>query len=211
MLIQTVRYPYPTRFAIASAMPNCDFFAYGDDHRVILEHIFRTMPCRIFELASEVDTELAEFHSLADIEHRYQINDWSHDQHQTLHLQLYAEGADGYVNFRRVDLNPKKCDGATYRYSCNGWGLIQLYLESPRNSILRNSHTNHNSETRAHNWATTYPDMGDPASWNWAVVNSFSRKLNRFIRNSGVEKRGSRVILPHTALLLASQRLTLLG
>lgn len=185
-------------------MPNCDFFAYGDDHRLILDHIFETMPCRIFELASKFDTELAEFRSLADVERRYQIDDWLHGQHQTLRLQIYAEGADGNINFRRDDLNPKKCKGATYRYSCHGWGIIQLYLESPRNSILRDSHTNHNSETRARNWATIYPELGDPAEWNWAVVKSFSRKLNRFIRKSGVEKRGSRVVLPHASSFMES-------
>ncbi|MEM7061977.1 MAG: hypothetical protein AAF572_02290 [Cyanobacteria bacterium P01_B01_bin.77] len=178
-------------------MPNCDFFAYGDDHRLLLDHIFKTMPCRIFELVSKFDTELAEFRSLADVEHRYQINDWCHGQHQTLHLQIYADGASGKVNFRRDGL--EKCEDAAYRYSCHGWGLIQLYLESPRNGILRNSHTNHNSETRARNWATTYPEMDDPGAWNWTVVNSFSRKLNRFIRKSGVENRGARAVLPHAS------------
>ncbi|MFG6105372.1 hypothetical protein U2F10_24165 [Leptothoe sp. EHU-05/26/07-4] len=143
-------------------MPNCDFFAYGDDHRFILEHLFETMPCRIFELASAFDTEITEFRSLSDVERRYQINDWSQGQHPTLYLQLYAEGADGKVSFRRDTLNPKAaCKGATYRYSCHGWGLIQLYLESPRNGSLRHSHTNHNSETRARNWATTYTELGD--------------------------------------------------
>lgn len=38
--------------------------------------------------------------------------------------------------------------------------------------------------------------MGDPAEWDWAVVNSFSRKLNRFIRKCGVHKIGSREVLP---------------
>lgn len=187
-------------------MPNCDFFACGDDHRLILDHLFSTMPGRIFELASEFETEIAEFRSLSDVERRYQINDWSQGQHPTLHLQLYAEGADGNVQFRRDDLNPKTCKGATYRYSSHGWGLIQLYLESPRNGTLRNSHTNHNSETRAHNWATTYPELGDPTEWNWAVVNAFSRKLNRFIRKSSVEKRGSRVVLPQAASFFEALR-----
>ncbi|MFG6105292.1 hypothetical protein U2F10_23760 [Leptothoe sp. EHU-05/26/07-4] len=185
-------------------MPNCDFFAYGNDHRLILDHLFETMPCRIFELASEFETEITEFRSLSDVERRYQINDWSQGQHPTLHLQIYAEGAGGYVHFRRDDVNPQKCKGATYRHSCHGWGLIQLYLESPRNGSLRHSHMNHNSETRAHNWATTYPELGDPTGWNWAVVNAFSRKLNRVIRKSGVEKRSSRMVLPQAASFFAA-------
>ena len=177
-------------------MPNCDFFACGDDHRVILEHIFDNLPCRIFELSSRFDSELAEFASLADIERHFGIDNWSRNEHRSLLLTIYAADANGSLNFRRIALDSTKCDGATFRYSCDGWGLIQLYLESPRKGGLRNSHTNHNSEKRAGNWSPTYPEMGDPADWNWAAVNSFSRKLNRFIRKCGVHKIGSRVVLP---------------
>lgn len=177
-------------------MPNCDFFACGDDHRVILEHIFDHLPCRIFELSSRFDSELAEFSSLSDVERHFDINDWASTERPSLLLTIYAADANGPLSFRRIALDSTECDGAKFRYSCDGWGLIQLYLESPRQGNLRNSHTHHNSEKRAGNWSPTYPEMGDAADWNWAAVNSFSRKLNRFIRKSGVHKIGSRVVLP---------------
>lgn len=31
-------------------MPNRDFFALGEDHRHVLEHVFTEAACRIFEL-----------------------------------------------------------------------------------------------------------------------------------------------------------------
>ena len=177
-------------------MPNCDFFACGDDHRVILQHIFDNLPCRMFELSSRFDTELAEFSSLEDIENHFEIEDWSANEHSTLLLTLYAANAGGALRFSRTILDSSQCDGATFQYSCDGWGLIQLYLESPQHGSLRNSHTNHNSEKRARDWASTYPELGDPAEWDWAAVASFSRKLNRFIRKCGVSKFGSRAVLP---------------
>ena len=186
-------------------MPNCDFFAFGDDHRVILAHIFDALPCRIFELSSRFDSELAEFTCVADFEHHFDISDWSIGRHPTLHLQILAADAGGTFNARRITLDSAKCDGATFRYSCDGWGLIQLYLESPHQNDLRASHTNHISATRAGNWSSTYPEMGNPSDWNWDVVNSFSRKLNRFIRKCGTYKQGSRAILPCAAEYMADR------
>jgi hypothetical protein len=177
-------------------VPNCDFFACGDDHRIVLEHIFDNLPCRTFELSSRFDSELAEFTSVADVERHFGIENWSLNEHASLLLTIYPANAGGNLNLRRIALDSTKCDGATFRYSCDGWGLIQLYLESPRQGDLRNSHTNHNSEKRAGKWSHAYPEMGDPADWDWAAVNSYSRKLNRFIRKCGVDKIDSRVVLP---------------
>ncbi|TWU01034.1 hypothetical protein Pla52n_44050 [Stieleria varia] len=157
------------------------------------------MPCRVFELYSEFDCELEEFTSVAHIERHYAITDWSLLPTGSLHFQIYAEEAKGNINIQHIELNPKKCNGATTRYCCEGWGLIQLYLQSPRNGRLANSHSNHNSETRANKWAETYNRMGNPADWDWTAVNSFSRRLNRQIRKLAVAKQQSRVILPCAA------------
>lgn len=177
-------------------MPNCDFFACGDDHRVILEYLFDSLSCRVFELYSAFDSELAEFTTLNELKRHYDIQDWTTHKHGSLHLQIYADNALGPVNFRRIDLNPAKCDGATFRYSTEGWGLIQLYLESPRGDSLANSHTNHNSEARANKWASVDDRLDSPDSWDWKSVTSFSQKLNRFIRKQAIAKKHTRVVLP---------------
>jgi hypothetical protein len=180
-------------------LPNCDFYAFGDDHRLILAHIFDTMPCRVYELASGFDAELAEFRCLSELEDHYGISNWADGVHETILLQLHPNDAGGKVELQRVDLDPSKCDGATYRFQSRGWGLIQLYLFSPiknRKNSLNNSHTNHNSQKRSMKWAPEYSGDASPAAWNWSAVTSFSNKLNRFIRKSSVAKNGSRVILP---------------
>ncbi|MGK5031632.1 hypothetical protein [Janthinobacterium sp. MDT1-19] len=72
-------------------------------------------------------------------------------EHETLHFHspeelcgyavgLEAEGASevllamhypdigGHFAPRRSALDPAKCDGLTYRYVCEGWGVIRVYL-----------------------------------------------------------------------------------
>jgi hypothetical protein len=81
-----------------------------------------------------------------------------------------------------------------FRYSSEGWGLIQLYLEAPRKGALSPSHTNHNSPSRAAKWSDTYSELRDPSLWDWDAVTSFSRRLNAFIRKQSVAKIGPRVV-----------------
>jgi len=182
-------------------MPNCDFYAAGTDHRAVLEFVLSQGAADIYELASRFDQPLRRFRSLADFEEHFSISEWTLGAAEPIHLQLHPRGAKGNFLARRIDLNPKSCKGATCRYEARGWGLVQLYLEPPRNGRLENSHTNHNSQERAIAWATTARDLGDPSDWDWEGVASFSCRLNRFIRSLAVAKTGSRVILAQAAAL----------
>lgn len=185
-------------------MPNCDFWAFGDDHRVILDYIFAAGECRVFESYSVPDQELVEFRSLIDFQDRFRIESWDDGPSETMLLQLYPNGACGKFMINRFALDPRKCNGATFRYRCEGWGLVQLYLEAPYRNVLRESHTNHNSDKRAAAWEATYPEFGPASDWNWQVLTSFSRHLNRFIHKVAVDKIGSRVVLPNAKRFLAS-------
>lgn len=182
-------------------MPNCDFYAAGTDHRSILDFLLTRGECDIYELGSRFEQPLHRFRTLRDFETHYGISDWRVGGSQTILLQLYAHGAGGQFFARRTNLNPECCDGATFRYCAEGWGLIQLYLEPPRECHLRSSHTNHNSAKRAAAWSDTRENLGSPSDWDWARVSSFSARLNRFIRSLAVAKDGSRSILPHAAAL----------
>jgi len=176
-------------------MPNCDFYALGADHRLILRHLLDQGECEIFELYSRPGCELVQFRSLDDFLCRYQFSDWDTIP-ETIHLHLYPNAARGFVEYSRIALSKPASPDQAFRYSSEGWGLIQLYLEAPRNGALSPSHTNHNSPARAATWSDTYPELRDPSLWDWDVVLSFSRRLNAFIRKQAVAKAGSRGILP---------------
>ena len=85
--------------------------------------------------------------------------------------------------------------GATFRYDSRGWGLIQLYFGQLRNGRLSPCHTNHNSESRAKTWESTYRNLGSATKWDWKEVTRISGRLNRFIRGAAAAKEKSRPIL----------------
>jgi hypothetical protein len=120
---------------------------------------------------------------------------------------LLVIGAGPEPVAKRIDFVPGIVD-ATFRYSCEGWGLILLHYGGVfGEQELRWSHTNHNSEKRASAWAHTLNHLGDPAAWDWPAVTSASGKLNRTIRRMAVYKIGSHPVLPHAAQVITDANL----
>jgi hypothetical protein len=185
-------------------MPNCDFYAVDKDLEDVLNFVFQELPVRVFESYSSFEHELTELKSVQDIADHYPLGQCKNNSESVL-LQLWAVNSSKEVRIRKIKLDPKKCDGAQFRYTIEGWGLIQLYLGGVSKSGVIASHTNHNSEKRANAWSSTYSDrMGSPAAWNWKEVTAISNKLNRYIRKAAVTKQGSRPVLKAAADLLAA-------
>ena len=176
-------------------MPNLDFYSAHDDHEPIVELVFQSREFRVFEMHSKPDREIVEITGAAHLKEHFRFESWTNAP--TIHLQLLAVSSGGLPTFRRINLKPGALGNATFRYSCEGWGLIQLYLETPRDGYLRNSHTNHFSPKGASGWAEVdTAGKQSPTSWDWSEVQNASRRLNSFIRRHAVEKIGSRPILP---------------
>ncbi len=185
-------------------MPNCDFYAAGEDLTQVLDFVFSVGDCRVFESYSPFDEELAEFNSTTAVRSRYPLGHCTGNAPSVL-LSLWLVRASAEVRPHRVSLDSTKCNGATFRFTLEGWGLIALQLggESPNGLVV--SHTNHNSEARARKWASTYEDtLGDVSSWDWREVSRVSTRLNRYIRaRLAVSKIDNRVVLPQAARLIA--------
>jgi hypothetical protein len=180
-------------------MPNCDFYAAGNDYQLIIEFILKETSCRIFELSSKPNAPLREFHSFEELE--------SAKGGEFLWpplLDMWPMSANPNLRIKHTDHPPYKGKPAWSREELDGWGTIQLYLANARDGRLSRSHTNHNSEKRALAWATTYSSKPSPATWDFKEVTRQSSKINRFIRRHAVSKRGSRVVLPGAQLLLES-------
>jgi hypothetical protein len=174
-------------------MPNCDFYAAGDDFRIVLDFVFDQPGWMLVELASMPDQPLRSFESTRAVLDAYDL-----EQSDAL-LHLYAPELGGGIFERPITFRPGAVGAAKGRTSSEGWGLIQLYLSGGRDGLIRPSHTNHNSETRARSWEPMYPDLGPVGAWDWPEVSRASGRLNRHIRRSAVQKSGSRVILPEAA------------
>jgi len=175
-------------------MPNCDFYATGEDFRGILEFVFAQPGWTLVELASVPDQPLRRFYSA----------DAFMDAHDVARdgalLQLYSPDMGGSIIERRIDFTPGAVGDAKGRTDSTGWGLIQLYLSGERDGRIGLSHTNHNSEARARQWEPISGDeLGPVNAWDWTEVARISRRLNRHIRGLAVDKSGSRVILSNAA------------
>ena len=111
---------------------------------------------RVFQAYSAPDHELREFTGVAGMP----------GDPQSRHPALLAHGSGPDPLVRRIDLVPGALGNATFRYVCEGWGLIQLWPANTGGAEeLQWSRANHNTERRAVAWARTTYRLGYPAAW----------------------------------------------
>jgi hypothetical protein len=96
-------------------------------------------------------------------------------------LSVHYPDTGGSVHIETIELNPAKCPGATWREKPEGWGLINVQL-SFHPGAMATCRISANSEERAAAWAHTRPHLGDPALWNWPLVEKHTRRLIRQLR-----------------------------
>jgi hypothetical protein len=91
---------------------------------------------------------------------------------------LHYADTKGHVLDRRITLKQEKCDGNDFRYTIEGWGLINIKLYSKDSSTVF-CDIGANTAKRAAKWFSVYPEFQDPALWNWTAVESHLRRLKR--------------------------------
>ena len=171
-----------------------DFFANKIDKIVFLNFIFKETNLRIFDHYSPYSQEISEYKSTVEIESKFDLERGSQF---AATFELWSPLFNGKYFFRRINLDPRRCSGHTFRYSTDGWGLIQLYFGGLENNILSYSHIGHQSEKRASAWESLHPEMGKVSDWNWKEVESISRKLKYQLHNKmAIRKIDSYGILP---------------
>lgn len=94
---------------------------------------------------------------------------------------LYYPNANGYFYKEKIKLDPELCNGATYKYSPSGWGLIhiQITLTNKPSIELRVAV---NSAKRAQNWSSTCGELKDPDLWDWKYVERQARRIIRILK-----------------------------
>ena len=97
---------------------------------------------------------------------------------------VHYEGTGGAARTRRFDLVPEKCNGATWRETTEGWGLISVQLTYQEDGRVK-CRASANSQKRAAAWAITMRDrLALPDAWNWPIVEKQTRRLVRKLRSS---------------------------
>lgn len=166
-----------------------DFFADKVDKLEIFDFIFRKTDLKIYDLSSSYGKEINEYKTVEEILSNF---DLSNGNKFAVTFQLWTPRHKGEPFFRRIELDPKHCGGHTFRYSTEGWGLIQLYFGGLQNNELNHSHIGHFNEKGAikNEGSTTF--LGNVNLWDWKEIQITSRKLKNHIHNKmAIRKIGS--------------------
>jgi hypothetical protein len=162
---------------------NYKFFAYQQDFEEISRYLLEELRLSIFQSYSDPEQPLKEFRSVEEL-----INEIN-TQGYPLQLVLWKKAFGFDYKINRIELNPKYCNGKTFRYRIDGWGLILLQVNGPKGNSLEASSISHNSEKRATAWESTNTGLGKVKEVSWKEINSTSSKLKYYIGNKLAKTR----------------------
>jgi hypothetical protein len=171
-------------------MANLDFFAVRQDHRQIIDFLFSETDFRIFELYSEFGQELREFTTYGELISAFEIGRDKHGHGYAVLLSLWSPSVMRSPHITRVRLDPKHCDGHTFRYTTGGWGAVQFYLGGRNQRVITKSHFGHFSERGARS-------RGYRSGVDWKAFSKLSNRVTYHIsRRLAVAKVPGRPVLP---------------
>jgi hypothetical protein len=156
-------------------LASLDFFAARTDHKVLIDFLFGSTDARVFESYSEYGQELREFRSFDELAASYPVGVDEHGHGTAVLLQLWSPSVMVDPEIERIALDARHCQGHTFRYRIEGWGLIQLYLGGVHGHIITASHFGHNSEKRARAW-------GHADGVDWGALTKLSNRIQYHIR-----------------------------
>lgn len=152
-----------------------DFSADKGDKLDILTFIFEETDLCVYDSYSEPDHEICKYKSVDEISSKF---DLTNGGDSAVTFQLWSPRHKGSHKFRKFSLNPDVCNGHTFRYATEGFGLIQLYFGGLRDNELHKSHIGHFNEKGA-----LKINPQDAKCCDWKEIQITSRKLKSYIRN----------------------------
>lgn len=144
----------------------------------VIDAVFAQGKPEVYESYSTPGTELRRFDSAVALEAEIELR--SSEERWFAGYSIYYPEARGILTKRRIDLVPEKNGTKRFRYSADGWGLIQLQLTFSAEEVACRVAVN--SEKRALLWFDTYPEHGDPRLWQWKIVEKHARRIIRAMK-----------------------------
>jgi hypothetical protein len=157
-----------------------DFFADKADKLEILDFIFKDTDLHVYDLSSAYGQEICQYKTVDEVLSKFDLDN---GDKFAVTFKLWTPRHKGKPLFRKIDLDPKRCNGHTFRYSTEGWGLIQLYFGGLKNNELNQSHIGHFNEKGALKWEENNKVNGLVSLWDWTEIQATSRKLKYQIHN----------------------------
>lgn len=168
---------------------NYNFYAGKNDKLDVLEFIFKKTDLHVYDLGSAYSKEISEYKTAEEVASKF---DLTNGDKFAITFQLWSPKHEGKPIFRRIELDPTRCNGHSFRYSTEGWGMIQLYFGGIKNQSLNQSHIGHFNEKGA--LKNEFPNHfnGKVNQWNWKEISKTSRMLKYQIHNRlAIDKIGS--------------------
>ncbi len=156
-----------------------DFYGTIADKTLILDFIFSETNYQVFDHYSELGQELQQYYSTNEILEKF---DLEKGRQYAVNFGLWnpLDGTENIV--RKIELNPEKCDGHTFRFSSEGWGIQRLYFGGIENVYLNRSTFMGLNEKGALNKDFFNPENEKEAhKLDWKLIRSDQRKLKSFI------------------------------
>jgi hypothetical protein len=150
------------------------FFADKSDKLEVLNFIFKDSDLKIYDSYSDYEQEICEYKTIDDILSKFDLDNGGNFANT---FRLWTPRHEGKPIFRKVELNPESCKGHTFRYSTDGWGLIQLHFGGLKNHQLNYSQIGHFNEKGALQLEGINKVNGLVSAWNWTEIQATSRKL----------------------------------
>jgi len=191
-----------------------DFFADESDKIEVLNYIFRETDLQVFDHYSALGQQVTEYKTTEQIVSKFDLRN---GDKFSVTFNLWTPRLKGDLIFRKVNLDPKRCNGHTFRYSTDGWGLIQLYFggiknhafhNAPKSSVLNVSHIGHQSQKRAMAWEGVTQGNGQVSKWDWKEVEKTGRALKYHIHTHLAKRKIGSVDILHGADKLEEQGIT---
>jgi hypothetical protein len=146
----------------------------------LFEFISSESEVQIYESYSEMESEIIRIKNYSEFSNYFKHRVSESVKH--LGFGVYYPESKGVVSITKIELDPKRCKGKTYRYRIDGWGIIFIHLNLIESDTKIECRISVNSQKRGENWKSTHPEFGDPESWEWKIVETNARKLINLIK-----------------------------
>lgn len=147
----------------------------------LVEFILLDSKNELFESYSEMEREIVRFKNSKEFEDYFRQK--IANSVRNLTIGLYNSDSKGKFYISKIELNPKYCNGKTYRYRIDGWAIIFLDLKILTNSNAIECRVSVNTKKRAENWFDTKTELGNPELWDWKKVENITRKIIKKAKN----------------------------
>lgn len=128
----------------------------------------------VYEYYSKMEQELILINDFSEFKDYFESSILKNEKN--FMFGVYYPESKGNVSISKINLDPERCNGKTYRYTINGWGIIGVNLNWKSETQIE-CYVSVNSKKRAENWESINPEFGSPELWDWKIIESNARKI----------------------------------